>query len=395
VSRRALLRAAGGGLVALGAAACGDDEPAVEPAVPTATATAETTPRPTQDTIASPIASYLDPERWAGRAITVASFGGDYQAAQEEAYFAPFAQSTGAEVKQSSPGSTAIADLRRQVDAETNVWDVLCIATDQLVPLARDGYLEEIDYAVVDRSNLFTEFGIATTHGVAADFFSTAIAYPADAAAAPESWSDFWDTARFGDGRSLQKDPVGTLEFALLADGVPQDRLYPLDLDRAFASLDRIKPHIPATAWWEDQKQPVELVANAAVGLASAWNVRTYLPDVRGRVLVQWAGGMLSPDWWVVPRGTPNRDVAMDFVSYATRAIPNANFCRLRPFGPVNREALDLLRPDRLSVLPTADPQRALQFVHNWGYWADHYEPVRERFLAWLEAEAVPTGTPD
>ena len=391
ITRRALLGAVGG-TVAVGVTACGGDE--VDPTLPAETPTTEAAPTATQDTIASPIASYLDPERWAGRSLTVASFGGDYQEAQAEAYFAPFALDTGAEVRQETPGSTATTNLRRQVDEETVIWDVVCIATDQLLPLAREGYLEEMDYAVVDRTTLFTEIGVAATHGVAADLYSTVIAYPAETADAPASWADFWDATRFGEHRSLRKDPVGTLEFALLAAGVPADRLYPLDLDLAFASLDKIKPLIPASAWWEDQKQPVELVANGAVGLASAWNVRTDLPDVRGKVRVQWAGGMLSPDWWVVPRGTPNRDLAMDFISYATRARPNANFCRLRPFGPVNREALALLRPDRLAVLPTAEPQRTLQFVEDWTYWADNREAVRERFLAWLEEDDDPTGTP-
>jgi putative spermidine/putrescine transport system substrate-binding protein len=37
------------------------------------------------------------------------------------------------------------------------------------------------------------------------------------------------------------------LEIALLADGVAPDKLYPLDLDRAFKKLDTIKKN---TIWW-------------------------------------------------------------------------------------------------------------------------------------------------
>ena len=39
-----------------------------------------------------------------------------------------------------------------------------------------------------------------------------------------------------------------TIPAALVADGVPKDKLYPLDLDRAFKKLDEIKPHIKV--WW-------------------------------------------------------------------------------------------------------------------------------------------------
>lgn len=392
ITRRAALRALGIGALALGASRCGGD-PAAEPNPPTIAPTVPlptVEPVPTQEPIASPIASYLDPERWTGRALTVASLGGDYQRAQDEAYFAPFAVDTGATVRQETTDEAA---LRRQVDDDGAVWDVACIATEAVLPLARAGYLAPIDYAVVDRSNLFTELGIAMQHGVAADLFSTAIAYPVTAPEIPRGWADFWDTSRFGEGRALKKEPIGTLEFALLADGIPIDQLYPLDVERAFASLDRIKPHVASQSWYEDGKQPVELLVNAAVGLASAWNVRTELPDIRGQVGIQWAGGMLSADSWVVPRGAPNADVAMDFVNYATRAKPNANFCRLLPFGPVNREALALLRPDRLPLLPTADANRTVQFVENWNYWLDNYDALARRFREWLEAEPDVDGT--
>ena len=33
-----------------------------------------------------------------------------------------------------------------------------------------------------------------------------------------------------------------------MADGVPWDKVYPMDIDRAFKSLDRIKPHVDV--WW-------------------------------------------------------------------------------------------------------------------------------------------------
>jgi len=121
------------------------------------------------------------------------------------------------------------------------------------------------------------------------------------------------------------------------------------------------------------------------VGLASAWNVRTTLPDARGQIGISWAGGMLSGDSWVVPAGAPNADVAMSLVNYATRAVPTANFSRLIPFGPVNREALALLTPAERDGLPTAESHLAMQFVENWNYWVDNRERLGRRFDTWLE----------
>lgn len=376
-TRRSLLAAfSGAGLAATG---CTSDDDADSTAVPTETPVPA--PTPTLEPIASPVAGFVDPNRWAGRAITVASLGGDYQAAQEEAYFAPFEAATGATVRQDT---TVLSDLMRQVDDDAVIWDVVCVTTEEVLPLARAGYLTPIDYGVVDTSTLLADTGIMMQHGVGADFFSTVIVYPIDLAEPPTGWTDFWQVERFPNGRALKRDPAGTLEFALLADGVPVNALYPLDVERAFASLDRIAAEV--AIWYEDSKQPIELILAEQVQLASAWNVRTILPDARGSVGITWNGGMLSGDSWVVPRGTKNPDLAMSFISYATRAVPNANFCRLLPFGPVNREALDLLPAERLAVLPTANPQRRLQFVENWNYWVDHRERLSERLVEWLES---------
>jgi putative spermidine/putrescine transport system substrate-binding protein len=163
-----------------------------------------------------------------------------------------------------------------------------------------------------------------------------------------------------------------------------------LDVERAFASLERIYPHV--ISWYEDGQQPVQLVLSGTAGLASAWNIRVFMSTIEGQVAFQWNQAMLSANSWVVLSGAQNVDVAMDFINYATRAVPNANFCRLLPFGPVNRDALALIRPDRLAMLPTAEPQRHLQFVENWNYWNDHREALTARYLAWLEAERAQPG---
>ena len=57
-----------------------------------------------------------------------------------------------------------------------------------------------------------------------------------------------FDTKKFPGKRTFYKwSAPGVIEIALLADGVPADKLYPLDLDRAFKKLDTIKSDI---VWW-------------------------------------------------------------------------------------------------------------------------------------------------
>lgn len=384
LSRRRLLKILATSTALLGANGCtgadDDQEPAPQPTeLPTPT------PLPTQPFIASPVPGYVNPERWAGRTVTVASLGGDYQNAQAEAFFTPFADATGALVQLKN---VDLGELRQQVEQESVTWDLADIPTEDVLPLARADYLMPIDYQRVDQTLLLPE--IVMQHGVGATFFSTTIIYPRTSETKPAGWRDFWDVDAIPGSRALRHSPIGTLEFALLADGVALDELYPLDVERAFLSLDRIRPHV--AQWYENSLQPVALVETGDVALASSYNVIAQTEQGLASVAPQWNGGMLSADSWVVPRGAPNADVAMDMINFATRAIPGANFSRLLPFGPVNTDAFALLEPARLALLPSTEPHRAVQFIQNWNWWADNREPMTERFNAWVIQDAASPG---
>lgn len=387
LTRRAFLTSTAS-LSAAGLAGCslglGDDEPE-STATPEPTPTPDVTPTPTQEAIGSPVAGYTDPTRWTGRILTVATRGGDYEDAQQEAFFDPYQEATGATVQLKVADTS---ELRSQVESENVIWDLMIFPMDQLIELGREGLFEAIDYDVVDRSQLFED--IIHPFGVGCAYFSTVLIYPAGTTQAPQSWADFWAAPPIPeDGeidpliyRSLQRTPIGTLEFALLADGVLPEELYPLDLDRAFAMLDALRDNV--LVWWQEGKEPIELVASGQVGMATAWNPRIDQLELTETVRTQWYNGMLSADAWAIPRGAPNRDVAMDFINFATRAVPSANFARLVPYGPVNRDAFSHLRQSRLPLLPSSPINKPLQFVQDWTYWADNREVITERFEEWL-----------
>lgn len=385
LSRRALL--ASSSAAALGLVACADEE---TPDLPVETPTPMPTqaePTPTQEAIASPVAGYQDPTRWQDRTLTVATAGvSGFLDSMTEAFFGAFERDTGATVEHVSFGRDGVDNLTQQVESGEIVWDVILLPATQVLDLSNLGLLAAIDYNIVDATNLYAE--VCMQHGVGAMLYSTTMVYSVSAETPPESWSDFWDLSLFDGSRALRRMPVGTLEFALLADGVERDRLYPLDVERAFSALEQIRE---GTRFYEDSKQPVELVRTGQVGLASAWSVRVILPDAASLVLPQWSGGMISADAWVTPRGSTNGDVAMSFINYATRAVPAANFSGQQPFGPVNKDALVLLPDDVVDSLPNSDEHLAVQFFENWSYWRDQKASLTTRFEDWL---LNPTSTP-
>lgn len=345
-------------------------------------------PTPTQPPISSPAAGYQDPNRWAGQTLTVATAGaGDFLEALEEAFFEAFETDTGAVVEHAQFGRDGIENLAAQVETGEILWDVMLVPTADVLMYANRGLLNAIDYNIVDSTSLYPE--LTMQHGVGAMMYSTTMVYPVTVDVPPEDWTEFFNLELYDGTRALRRSPVGTLEFSLLADGVPMDELYPLDVDRAFKKLETIRE---ATLFYEDSKQPIELVRTGQVGLASAWTVRTNLPDAASLVKPQWQGGMISADSWVSPRGTQDDDLAMNFINYATRAVPTANFTRLQPFGPVNKDAIPLLRSDIISSLPNSPANMSMQFFENWSYWRDMRDTLTVQFEDWL---LNPPATPE
>ncbi len=380
----------------LGAAlltACVEDDDGELIEDPTPTSAVE--PTPTQAAIGSPVPAYSDATKWTGRTLSIASWGGDFQDAQGEAFFSPFQEQTGAEIQVKHAD---ISRMRDQVDEQNVTWDLITIEMGRVLSLARDGYLTPIDYNIVDRTPLIPEF--ALQHGVGMACYSTVMIFSPELAPKPATWADFWNVPPLGDGesplpahvRSLPHSPVGSLEFALMADGVPVDELYPLDIERAFASLQKIQRNV--LVWYEDGKLPVEMVLAEQAGMAATWNVRAEQFGENEPLGLVWNGGMLAGDAWVIPAGAPNADVAMDFINFATRATPAANFSRLVPYGPVNLDSLTLLRPDRQQILPTSPDNLAVQFVQNWNWWADNLDATQDRFNQWI-IDGPPPASPE
>ena len=360
--------------------ACGaEDAPGVPEFIPTQIPT-QAPPTPTQEPVASPVAGYQDRDRWDGRTLTVATAGvAEFLDDLNASFFQAFAADTGCVVEHVSLGREGVESVQSQVESGNIQWDVVLMPTNQVLQLSSLGVLAAIDYDIVNGDSLYPE--LMMQHGVGAMLYSTTMVYSVTAENPPQTWSDFWDLSLFDGTRALRRSPVGTLEFALLADGVSMDDLYPLDVERAFAVLESIRE---ATIFYEDSKQPVELVSSSQVGLASSWTVRTSLPDVASLVLSQWNGGMISADAWVSPRGSENVDVAMSFINYATRAVPTANFSGRQPFGPVNKDALPLMRDDIIETLPNSEEHLEVQFFENWSYWRDRREGLVAQFEEWL-----------
>src|SRR4029079_14217589 len=104
------------------------------------------------------------------------------------------------------------------------------------------GLWEDIDAKIVDRSDLIAPGG--KTY-IGTYLFAGGIAWDPKRfpdGKHPADFKDFWDAQRFPGRRGLRTRISETLEMALVADGVPPNKLYPLDIERGFKALQRVQP---------------------------------------------------------------------------------------------------------------------------------------------------------
>jgi putative spermidine/putrescine transport system substrate-binding protein len=183
---------------------------------------------------------------WASEQLVVASYGGGWAAAMTEAFHKPFTQETGIPVVVAS--GTDLAKAKAQVMTRNIQWDVVELSAGWLATGLRDDLWEKLDTSVIDMSDTVPD----TQHeyGIGMCMSSGGLAWNSQRhpeGKHPTDWQGFWDVNRYPGRRGMMTRITGVLEFALMADGVDPKKLYPLDAERGFKSLDRIKPHV--TNW--------------------------------------------------------------------------------------------------------------------------------------------------
>ena len=199
------------------------------------------------------------------RDLTVVSFGGAYGAAQKMHMVDPYIEATGNNVLFEDYAG-GIAEIKAQVEAGDIRWDVVDIEVIDLERACSEGLLEVIPTDILPpgddgtpATEDFYEEALANECGVGVIFWAIVYAYNTETirGGTPGKIQDFFDTETFPGKRAMRKRPQVNLEWALIADGVPRDRVYEvLATDegqaRAFAKLDTIRDHL---VWYESWSQ--------------------------------------------------------------------------------------------------------------------------------------------
>jgi len=315
----------------------------------------------------------------AADSVNFVSWGGSTQDAQKQAWAVPFAKSSGITVVQDGP--TDYGKLKAMVESGNVQWDVVDVEADFALRAAAEGLLEPLDFNTIKRDRIDPRF--ASDNGVGSFFFSFVLGYNEDKLGSkkPVDWTAMFDTKTYPGKRALYKWPSpGVLELALLADGVAADKLYPLDLDRAFKKLDTIKKDI---VWWGGGAQSQQLLASGEASMGQMWNGRVYALQQDGApVGVSWKQNLVMADFLVVLKGAKNKDAAMKFIAEATSPRGQADFSNLSAYAPVNLDSVPRLDSTLAKNLPTA--YGADQITLDFAYWAKNGPDIATRWNEWL-----------
>lgn len=312
------------------------------------------------------------------QSITFSSWGGTTQDAQTKHWAEPFTEDTGIAVVQDGP--TDYGKFQAMVEADAVNWDVVDVEFDFALQAGQMGLLEPLDFDIIDKSQLDPRF--VSDYAVGSFYYSFTLGWnPANFPnEEPSTFADLFDLETFPGQRTFYAwSHPGVIEAALLADGVAPDDLYPLDLDRAFAKLDTIKDSI---IWWEGGAQSQLLVASGEAPMGLFWNGRLYSLAAEGMDIgISWDHNITAADALVVPKGTKNRDAAMQFIAEATSARGQADFAAASAYAPINLASPDLMDPAVRATLP--DAQTAVQVNADLAYWAENREEIGNRWYAW------------
>jgi putative spermidine/putrescine transport system substrate-binding protein len=316
--------------------------------------------------------------------VRVQSWGGAFQDAQREAYFIPFQELSGITVIESEgPDSSKV---KAMVDTGNVEQDIVQMDRSDIIRLEQQGdYWEEIDYSLFDVDNIAE--GRRYKYSVDMLPYATVIGYRNDVfPEGPAGQADFWNVEAFPGARTTAAGTGGVspyLAFGLIADGVPKDEVYPIDIERGFEAFSRIRADVPK--FWETGAQPAQMLTDNEVVMAHSWNGRTHAIMEEGApVSVQWNEAELATDVWAIPKGAANAENAQKFAAFITLPVSQARLSYLIPYGSVNSESAALIAPEILENLPTAPSYLEKMFIRDVAWWVENGDAVSARWNEWI-----------
>ena len=311
--------------------------------------------------------------------LTVTSWGGSYHEMAQRAFVDPFTAETGIAVQLVDNGD--MAKIKAQVQSNAVTWDVIDAPVGFATSGARENLWEELDPSLANMPGLVQA---ANPFYMPVYLYCGGVLWHETRAGDkhPTDFAGLFDTEKFPGRRCMRSLAQETLEMALVADGVAPADLYPLDVDRAFAKLDMLKPHISKFA--SSTPEQVNSVAqNEADFSYSYYNRVKAIQDSGTPLQFSFAQTNNALDFFCIPKGSKNKEAAMRFIEFCMRPQQQRTWALAGFYIPNNATTLNELRnsPEG-SYLPNFDNGRNVVINSDW--WGEHLTEVQRRYSEWM-----------
>lgn len=312
--------------------------------------------------------------------VTCVTWGGAYQDLFQKVFVTPFTEETGIPMQLLS--GPDLAKAKGQVKSGQVEWDIMDATAAMVTAGEAEGLWEPLPQDIVDPADLILPLRESSAPYL---LFGGVIGFVPGRTGEnyPRTFKDFFDVEKFPGRRGLRTRISETLEIALIADGVDPKALYPLDVERGFAALDRIKPHV--AKWIEQTPQTVSLLQNNEIDFVYTYN---------GRVQTAQAANIdmaFAPDqalilnqYLAVLKGSARTEQATKFIAFCMRPERQAEISNEWYSIPARKSAHALIKPEVVAKLPDINNPNIVIMDDSW--WKDNYVTLDRRFKEWLAA---------
>lgn len=313
--------------------------------------------------------------------VVLVNFGGAAMKAFDEAYVQPFAAQGGRIVLD---GSGALnGKILTMVQSGNVTWDICDGGITTLAELNPRNALEKIDYGIVDKTKVPAEF--AYENGVVNYMFSSVMAWDTAKVKDTPTLADFFDLKKYPGRRMMRKDSQAMMELCLIADGVPLDKLYPLDTKRAFEKMATIKKEL---LYWNSGAESQSLMRDGECVMGLLWHTRANVlkAETKGRIAYSFKDGLLQPGLWVVPKGNPAGAEAFRAIASMQQPEGQVKLLTAMGNGPANPAAQSLVPPDLRQTNPGDPANVAVQAKINAAWYIENHSKTFQAYLDFISS---------
>jgi len=322
----------------------------------------------------------------AAQQLVVRTPGGAFDEVKKRTVYDPFREATGIEIV---PVASTAAKLLAMFKAGQVDIDVIDTGDDVLLQLEQAGALEQMPYKDFSLTNPDDiDPGVRLTYQVGSFVYAFVLGfnttvYPVGKE--PMSWAEFWDIKAFPGTRTLADMASGApnLEIALLADGVPMDKVYPIDIERAFKSLSRVKPAVPK--FWDTGALSAQMLADKEVAMGVIWSTRVQVAADGGAPLAaQWNQNQVLAQAYGLTKGTKNAAAGVKFIDYSLSPEVQARWLGAYKAIPVNQKAYPQTAPQLLDPATKLPWTKSKGFRNDIRWWAENRTKVSDAWSKWV-----------